>query len=248
LAVPKEVRETPGEGIEGHVDGRRVIVGGLHFVKRRVPGSSPSVAGSEKNLGAVTVAVAIDGRLAGILILADELRAGVETLLRNLRQMGIERIVLATGDRRDVAEMVARGLSIDAVRSELTPNEKTLVVLSERKNGPVMMVGDGVNDAPALAAADLGVAMGAKGAAASAEAADIVLLVDQLDRVLPAIKIARRSRLIALQSVVSGIGLSVAGMIAAALGVITPVQGALFQEIIDVVVILNALRALAGSR
>jgi P-type E1-E2 ATPase len=134
------------------------------------------------------------------------------------------------------------------VRSELTPNEKTLVVLSERKNGPVMMVGDGVNDAPALAAADLGVAMGAKGAAASAEAADIVLLVDQLDRVLPAIKIARRSRLIALQSVVSGIGLSVAGMIAAALGVITPVQGALFQEIIDVVVILNALRALAGSR
>jgi P-type E1-E2 ATPase len=144
--------------------------------------------------------------------------------------------------------MVARGLSIDAVRSELTPNEKTLVVLSERKNGPVMMVGDGVNDAPALAAADLGVAMGAKGAAASAEAADIVLLVDQLDRVLPAIKIARRSRLIALQSVVSGIGLSVAGMIAAALGVITPVQGALFQEIIDVVVILNALRALAGSR
>jgi heavy metal translocating P-type ATPase len=248
LAVPKEVRETPGEGIEGHVDGRRVIVGGLHFVKRRVPGSSPSVAGLEKNLGAVTVAVAIDGRLAGILILADELRAGVETLLRNLRQMGIERIVLATGDRRDVAEMVARGLSIDAVRSELTPNEKTLVVLSERKNGPVMMVGDGVNDAPALAAADLGVAMGAKGAAASAEAADIVLLVDQLDRVLPAIKIARRSRLIALQSVVSGIGLSVAVMIAAALGVITPVQGALFQEIIDVVVILNALRALAGSR
>jgi P-type E1-E2 ATPase len=143
--------------------------------------------------------------------------------------------------------LVERGLSIDAVRSELTPNEKTLVVLSERKNGPVMMVGDGVNDAPALAAADLGVAMGAKGAAASAEAADIVLLVDQLDRVLPAIKIARRSRLIALESVVAGIGLSVAGMIAAALGVITPVQGALFQEIIDVVVILNALRALAGS-
>jgi P-type E1-E2 ATPase len=140
--------------------------------------------------------------------------------------------------------MVARGLSIDAVRSELTPDQKTLVVLSERKNGPVMMIGDGVNDAPALAAADLGLAMGAKGAAASAEAADVVLLVDQLDRVLPAIRIARRSRHIALESVFAGIGLSIVGMIAAALGHISPVQGAIFQEIIDVAVILNSLRAL----
>ena len=200
--------------------------------------------GVQEAPGAVAVAVAVDGQLAGVLILADELRAGTEALLRNLRGLGIERIVLATGDRRDVAEMVAKGLSIDVVRSELTPDQKTLVVLSERKNGPVMMIGDGVNDAPALAAADIGLAMGAKGAAASAEAADIVLLVDQLDRVLPAIKIARRSRFIALESVYAGIGLSVAGMIAAAFGFITPVQGALFQEVIDVAVILNALRAL----
>ena len=156
--------------------------------------------------------------------------------------------MLATGDRRDVAEMVARGLSIDAVRSELTPDQKTLVVLSERKNGPVMMIGDGVNDAPALAAADLGVAMGATGAAASAEAADVVLLVDQLDRVLPAITIARRSRFIALESVFAGIGLSVVGMIAAMLGYISPVQGAVFQEVIDVAVILNSLRALFDGR
>jgi len=160
------------------------------------------------------------------------------------RRLGIERIVLATGDRRDVAELVVKGLSIDAVRAELTADQKVLVVLSERKNGPVMMVGDGVNDAPALAAADLGLAMGAKGAAASAETADIVLLVDQLDRVVPAIEIARRSRRIALESVFAGIGLSVAGMVAASLGFLTPVQGALFQELIDVAVILNALRAL----
>jgi P-type E1-E2 ATPase len=194
--------------------------------------------------GAVTVAIGVDGKLQGVLILADELRAGTAALLRNLKALGIDRIVLATGDRRDVAEVVAKGLSIDAVRSELTPDQKTLVVLSERKHGPVMMIGDGVNDAPALAAADLGVAMGAKGAAASAEAADIVLLVDQLDRILPAIAIARRSRLIALQSVFAGMGLSILGMVAAAFGLISPVQGAVLQELIDVAVILNSLRAL----
>jgi len=135
-------------------------------------------------------------------------------------------------------------LGLDAIRAELTPDQKVLLVLSERKNGPVMMVGDGVNDAPALAAADIGIAMGARGAAASAEAADVVILVDHLDRLVPGIEVAQRSRRIALESVAAGIGLSVAGMIAAALGYLTPVQGALLQELIDVAVILNALRAL----
>jgi heavy metal translocating P-type ATPase len=244
LTTPSDVTETPGEGIEGRVDGRQVIVGGLRFVTRRTAKPVLSLLGIERTPGAIAVAVAVEGRPLGVLILADELRAGTEVLLRNLRALGIERIVLATGDRRDVAEMIARGLSIDVVRSELTPDQKTLIVLSERKNGPVLMIGDGINDAPALAAADLGLAMGAKGAAASAEAADIVLLVDRLDRVLPAIQIARRSRFIAIESVYAGIGLSVAGMIAAAVGFITPVQGALFQEAIDVAVIVNALRAL----
>lgn len=244
LAVPDGVTESPGEGVEGRVDGRRVIVGGIRFVSRRLAQPGISDLRADRPPGTAAVAVGIDGKLAGVLILADELRAGTEALLGDLRALGVERIVLATGDRRDVADMVVRGLSIDAVRSELTPDQKTLVVLSERKNGPVMMIGDGVNDAPALAAADLGVAMGAKGAAASAEAADVVLLVDQLDRILPAIRIARRSRFIALESVFAGIGLSVAGMIAATLGLISPVQGAVLQEVIDVAVILNSLRAL----
>jgi heavy metal translocating P-type ATPase len=246
LSTPSNVIETAGEGIEGAVDGLAVVVGGIHFVRSRLTGAAKSSPERAQKAGAVIVAVAIDGKMAGEIVLADELRAGTQTLLQCLRKLGIRRIVLATGDRREVAEAVAAGLGIDAVRSELTPDQKVLVVLTERKNGPVMMVGDGVNDAPALAAADIGVAMGARGTAASAEAADVVLLVDHLDRIVPAIEIARHSRRIALESVVAGIGLSLLGMIAAALGHITPVQGALLQEAIDVAVILNALRALGG--
>ncbi len=246
LAVPSDVMETPGEGVSGTVDGHKVIVGGLHFVAGKIADADLSLLPHDRPPGALAVAVAIDGRLAGVLVLADELRAGTEALLRDLRGLGIERIVLATGDRHEVARFIAAGLSLDLVRSELTPDQKILVVLSERKNGPVMMIGDGVNDAPALAAADVGVAMGAKGAAASAEAADVVLLVDHLDRILPAIRIARRSRYIALESVVAGIGLSTMAMIAAAFGFLVPVEGALLQEVIDVAVIFNALRALRG--
>jgi heavy metal translocating P-type ATPase len=246
LAVPSDVMETPGEGVTGTVEGHKAVVGGLHFVAGKISDAGLSQLPHDRPPGALAVAVAIDGKLAGVLVLADELRAGTEALLQELRAMGVERIVLATGDRHEVAQSIASGLSLDLVRSDLTPDQKILVVLSERKNGPVMMIGDGVNDAPALAAADVGVAMGAKGAAASAEAADVVLLIDQLDRILPAIRIARRSRYIALESVVAGIGLSTIAMIAAAFGYLVPVEGALLQEVIDVAVIFNALRALRG--
>lgn len=246
LAIPANVVETAGEGIEGVVEGRYVVVGGIRFVKSKlVAGTKDSIQQSQI-AGAVIVAVSMDGELIGEIVLADELRAGTKGLLQDLRKLGIQRIVLATGDRREVAEAVAVDLGIDAVKSELAPDQKVLVILTERKNGSVMMVGDGVNDAPALAAADIGVAMGARGTAASAEAADVVLLVDHLDRIVPAIQIARRSRFIALESVFAGIGLSLVGMVAAALGYLTPVQGALLQEAIDVAVILNALRAVGG--
>ena len=246
LAVPTELVENAGEGIAGSVDRHRIVVGGIGFVESKVSGTDATELRQYKVAGAVVVAVAIDGRMAGAFVLSDGLRDGTGALLVNLRHLGIERIVLATGDRREVAEAIAAGLPIDAVRSELTPDQKVLVVISERKNGPVMMVGDGVNDAPALAAADIGLAMGARGAAAAAEVADVVFLVDDLGRLVPAIEIASRSRAIALESVYAGIGLSVIGMIAAAFGYITPVQGALLQELIDVAVVLNALRALTG--
>ncbi|MCY0150568.1 heavy metal translocating P-type ATPase [Hoeflea sp. G2-23] len=242
LPVPSEVAEIAGEGVVGRVEGHKVMVGGDDFVARRV---GRSIDGDPaRAAGSVLVALAVDGQMAGQLIMADPLREGTGAMLVNLRNQGIERILLATGDRAQVAEQVTKGLGLDGLRAGLTPDQKVLLVLSERKNGPVMMVGDGVNDAPALAAADVGVAMGARGAAASAEAADVVLLVDRLDRLGAGIEIARRSRRIAVQSVVAGIGLSVAGMIAAAYGYLTPVEGALLQEVIDVAVILNALRAL----
>lgn len=246
LSVPANVSETPGEGLEGEIDGRHVVVGGRRFVASKLRGAKAMSPSRRRAPGLVTVSVARDGVQIGEILLADELRAGTEALLGDLRRLGLERIVLATGDRTEVARAIANGLDIDAIRAELTPDQKVLVVLSERKNGPVMMLGDGVNDAPALAAADIGVAMGARGAAASAEAADVVLLVDRIDPIVLAIAIARRSRRIAVESVVAGICLSVGGMAAAAFGYLTPVQGAIFQEVIDVAVILNALRALHG--
>lgn len=242
LPVPLDVAEIAGEGVIGLIDGRQVIVGGDGFVARRI--DRPSGGHPELAAGSVMVAVAVDGLMAGHLVMADPLREGARTMLAHLRRQGVRRILLATGDRAEVARRVTEGLDLDGLRAGLTPDEKVLLVLGERKNGPVMMVGDGVNDAPALAAADVGVAMGARGAAASAEAADVVLLVDRIDRVAQGLEIARGARGIALQSVVAGIGLSVLGMGAAALGFLTPVQGALIQEAIDVAVILNALRAL----
>ncbi len=244
LPLATETVEVPGEGVRGRVEGCAVAVGGRAFVRGLV-GRGPDFA--EGDHGAVVVGVGMDGVYAGEIYLADPLRADARDLLATSRRMGLRRIVLATGDRRAVAEALTAGLGLDAIHADLAPGDKVAVVRAEQAFGPVMMIGDGINDAPALAAADLGVAMGARGAAASAEAADVVLLVDRLDPVLAAIAIARRSRRIAVQSVVAGIGLSVLGMTGAAFGLFTPVQGALLQEAIDVAAILNALRALRGS-
>jgi P-type E1-E2 ATPase len=142
---------------------------------------------------------------------------------------------------------IAAALGIDGVLAERSPEEKVEAVLAERREAVTLMVGDGINDAPALAAADVGIAMGARGSGASSEAADVVLLVDRLDRLADALEIARRTRGIALPSVLAGMGMSVAAMVVAAFGFLAPVAGALLQEAIDVAVILNALRALGSG-
>jgi hypothetical protein len=156
---------------------------------------------------------------------------------------------MVTGDHYGVADMVAAAIGVDAVLAERTPADKVDAVAEEKAqaDGILVMVGDGINDAPALATADVGVAMGARGATASSEAADIVITVDRLDRLPEAIRIARRARTIALQSVIAGMGMSLVAMLIATTGVLPPVYGAMLQEAIDVVVILNALRALTGG-
>jgi heavy metal translocating P-type ATPase len=247
LLPPADIAELPGKGIEGTVGGRRVAVGGGTYVRKRSSGGHLMLRELDQHDGVQSVAVAVDGFVVGVILLQDQLRADARTTLDALRAAGIERIVLASGDMGHIAQTVGRSLGVDEVLGDLTPEGKVVAVHREATTRPVMMVGDGVNDAPALATADVGVAMGARGAAASSEAASVVLLVDELYPLATALNIARRTRTIALQSVFLGLGLSIVGMIVAALGYLPPVQGALLQEAIDVTVILNALRALRYS-
>jgi soluble P-type ATPase len=197
--------------------------------------------------GSSSVFVGVDGEIAGALIVDDPIRADTPRVIRSLRRAGIRRVVMVTGDHPDVAESVGAALGVDRILSERAPEEKVEAVAAEREEGIVMMVGDGLNDAPALAAADIGVAMGARGATASSEAADVVLVVDRLDRLIDAMSIAKRSRRIAVQSVLLGMGLAFALMGLGAFGLFTPAVGALFQELIDVLAITNALRALGAG-
>ncbi|MFZ5673062.1 MAG: heavy metal translocating P-type ATPase [Pseudomonadota bacterium] len=244
LSTPTEVSESAGTGVVGKVDGRLVVIGGSRFVRDRSREGDPYALRKGVAEGSVVVAVAVADKLAGIIILKDEVRPDATEMLSALRRAGIDRIVLASGDRQDVVDAVARRLGIADAFGELAPSDKVTVVARESARAPTMMVGDGVNDAPALASANVGVAMGARGSAASSESADVVLLVDRIASLTFAVTVAHRTRRIALESVLIGLGLSIAAMIVAAFGYLPPVQGALTQEAIDIAVILNALRAL----
>jgi heavy metal translocating P-type ATPase len=251
LAVPADVREEPGAGLEGTVEGRRVALGSHAWISAHSEPASwaAHVLRRMAYEGTTSVFVAIDGVLRGALLFGDDIRTDTPKALRRLREAGIERMVMVTGDRSDIAEAIGAALGIDSVLAERSPKDKVAAVLAERGQAVTLMVGDGVNDAPALAAADVGIAMGARGSGASSEAADVVLLVDRLDRLADALRIAKRARGIAVQSVLAGMGLSLAAMVVAAFGWLVPVAGALLQEAIDVAVILNALRALGrGER
>lgn len=249
LKVPEQVRESMGSGLHGVIDGRHVSAGSRDMI---YAGGCISQWASRAIRraswrSALIVFVAVEGRPIGALLLADELRADTPRAIRLLREAGVARMVMVTGDRDAAAQAIGAALDLDAVLADRAPSDKVDAVRSEQRLHPTIMIGDGINDAPALASADVGIALGARGASASSEAADVVILADRLDRVGEAIVIAQRARRIAIESIVAGMGLSALAMLAATFGWLMPVPAAIVQEVIDVAVILNALRALTPA-
>lgn len=249
LCSPQGVREYRGSGLEGTVGEKAIRAGSRALVLAKNPLPLWAEPNERRFQGqpVLRVFVELDERLAAIFTFGDALRADARTTVSDLRSSGFSRIVMLTGDDASTASRIAEALDIDGVVADASPADKVATVESEKTRGPTMMVGDGINDAPALATATVGVAMGARGATASSQAADVIVLANRLQPVADAVKLACRTRLIAQQSIVAGLALSGVAMIAAAFGLITPVEGALLQEGIDVAVILNALRALRGE-
>lgn len=241
LIAAAAASEVATNGVTAEIDGRTVVVGKPAYV------ASLAADTERVSLGAGEAAayVAVDGRFAGVLVLADDPRPESAAVISWLREQGLERITMLTGDTAATAETIAKDVGIDEVHADLLPPEKVRLA-AQLHPRPVMMVGDGVNDAPVLAAADIGMAMGAKGATVAGDAADIVILVDSLAKVADAVSIGRHTLRVALTAIWIGIGLSVGLMIVAMTGVIPAVAGALTQELVDLATILYALRALVG--
>ncbi|HTN59328.1 MAG TPA: heavy metal translocating P-type ATPase [Protaetiibacter sp.] len=239
----ESAREVATNGVEAVVAGRRIVVGKFAFVAEHAPDAVRTPIAP----GELAVYAAIDGRYAGAILASDVVRPEAPDMLTRLDALGIRHTLMLTGDARETAEHVAAALGIGEVQAECLPADK-VAAIQHLDDRPVVMVGDGVNDAPVLAAAEVGVAMGAKGATAASESADVVVLVDDISRVADAITIGRRTVQVALQSIWIGIGVSVALMIVASFGVIPATVGALLQELVDLVTILAALRAVGSRR
>ncbi len=252
LSFPEQPEEQLGQGVAGVVEGRRITVGSAGWLQERGIDAQATHAladrlDTESGAGRAKILVGIDGELAGAIVMADHARADAAGLTDRLRAVGVRHVAMVTGDRQAAANEVGRELGVDRVHAEQSPEQKLEVVRALQADPAmraVVMVGDGINDAPALATADVGIAMGSLGATVSSETANAVIVVDRIDRIVDAISIGRRSLFIARQSVLVGMGLSFVAMAFAAVGLLHPIGGALLQEVIDVAVILNALRAL----
>jgi cation transport ATPase len=241
LRPATDAREVATNGVTAIIDGRTVVVGKPAYVASLASDTTPEPL----QPGQAAAYVAVDGRYAGALILADDPRPEARRVVAWLRATGVERITMLTGDVEATARSIAETVGITDVHAELLPAEKVHLA-AQLHPRPVLMVGDGVNDAPVLAAADIGVAMGAKGATAAGDAADAVVLQDSLLPIAEAVAIGRHTLKVAYTAIWIGIALSIGLMLVAAAGYIPAVAGALTQELVDLATILYALRALRG--
>lgn len=241
LSAATAAEETATNGVRAAIEGRSVVVGKPRYVRSLAPDTRTVEIAS----GQAAAYVAVDGVFAGALILADDPRAESAGVIAWLRAHGVERAVMLTGDAEPTARAIAAAVGIDEVRADLLPADKVQLAAGLQPR-PVLMVGDGVNDAPVLAAADVGIAMGAKGATAAGEAASVVILKDSLAGVVDAVAIGRDTLRVALSAIGIGIALSIGLMLVATTGIIPAVAGALVQELVDLATILYALRALTG--
>lgn len=239
LVQADKAREVATHGVEAELEGSTVVVGKPAFVAEHATGVVRRTLGA----GEAAVYVGIDGEFAGSVVLRDRVRDEAAETLSMLRSLGVSRLVMVTGDVAETAEHIAEELGFTELHAECLPADKVTIVQSLSPHA-VMMVGDGVNDAPVLAASDVGVAMGARGSTAASESADVVILLDDLHRSARAIQIGQRTIRIALESIWLGIVISVGLMVLAAFGFLPAVLGALLQEVVDLIAILGALRAL----
>lgn len=242
IAAVSEASEAAANGVSAIVDGKRVLVGKPAWVDMQVKGLTRHNPGP----GESSVYVGIDGVFAGVIVLADEVRPDALATLEQLRVLGVQEMVMLTGDQQATADHIAKELGLDTVHAECLPEDK-VVRIGELKHRPVLMVGDGINDAPVLAAAEVGIAMGARGSTAASQSADVVIMTEHISQVANAVHIGRETLRIALQSIWLGIIFSLVLMLIAATGALPAIFGALSQEVVDLVAILSALRALKGS-
>lgn len=236
----KHVQEISGRGLRAKLKNQDILVGRLSMLQEdgvTLPGKFNS-----KDVTKTAVYLAVNGKLAGVITFSDEIRPETVATLNRLRQLGIKNMAMVTGDNQTTANTIAKQLGIETVQADALPADK-LHFLDTVKQRPLIFVGDGVNDAPVLTASDVGIALGAKGSTAASESADMVVMLNDLGRVAGGVEIAKRTFSIARQSIFIGIGLSLMLMGVFATGKFSPLSGAIVQEVVDVVVIINALRA-----
>ncbi len=237
----ESAREEATNGVVALMGGREVVVGKFTFVQEHAPEATPTHLAS----GEMSVYVAVDGSFAGAIVLSDRLRSNASSTVAAFSALGVTRFLMLTGDAKETAQHVADALGVEEVHAELLPKDKVNILASIVER-PVVMVGDGVNDAPVLAVADVGIAMGAKGSTAASESADVVIVLDDISKTVDAMVIGKRTMRVALQSIWLGIALSFGLMLLGAFGFLPAIIGAAMQEVVDLATILNALRALGG--